>query len=263
MTRTARARLVALVRRSPRFVRLLREAIRLPRRIRWFGLALRCPVCGARARRFLPHGPKAAPDIECPVCGTHPRHRFSWPYLVASTNLADGRPKRVLHFAPERELSERMRVIPGVDYVSTDLRPGRAMVQADICNLHFADASFDVVLCSHVLEHIPDDRKAMRELCRVTRPGGWALVQVPLSPRPTDEDPAVTDPKERERRFLQDDHVRWYGPDIEGRLREAGFDVTRVRAADRISPDELRRSAIGGNETLFICSKPQSARPSA
>ena len=113
----------------------------------------------------------------------------------------------------------------------------------------------DVILCSHVLEHVEDDRKAMRELFRVLRPGGWAMIQVPLSSQPTFEDPSITDPAERERLFWQADHVRLYGLDIADRLREAGFNVVTVFGEDLVDPDQLVKTGIYPRDAVFLCRK--------
>jgi ubiquinone/menaquinone biosynthesis C-methylase UbiE len=118
------------------------------------------------------------------------------------------------------------------------------------------DRSFDAVLCNHVLEHVPDDRKALGEIFRVLKPGGWAILMVPLSSRAeTDEDPTVVDPKERERRFGQDDHVRLYGQDYQARLEAAGFHVTMDHFARSLSDQDLRRYVLDANEVIPLCTK--------
>lgn len=172
-----------------------------------------------------PVGPYRARE-RCPNCGARDRTRLLWLYLEDKTNLLSDR-LRVLHFAPERILQKRLESQPNLDYVSSDLERRRAMVKADITDLPFPDASFDVILCSHVLEHVVDDRKAMRELYRVLRTGGWAIVMVPMSSRrgETFEDPTIVAAEDRERVFGQADHVRIYGQDFKARLEEAGFTV--------------------------------------
>jgi SAM-dependent methyltransferase len=176
-----------------------------------------------------------------------------WHFFRQHTDLFDGTAKRILHFAPEELISRRIRDIPGVDYVSADLRPGHAMVQTDITDIGYPDGCFDVVLCSHVLEHVEDDRLAMRELLRVLAPDGWAVLLVPVYREPTLEDPSVTDPTERERLFGQHDHVRRYGPDFEDRLREAGWQVQRFDAPDLLGAGERRRLGVPDDENLFLC----------
>jgi SAM-dependent methyltransferase len=131
---------------------------------------------------------------------------------------------QTLHIAPEPSITPWLKSI-SADYLSVDLEPGQAMRVMDLTDLSLADGSQSLVFCSHVLEHIPDDASAMREMRRVLRPGGFAVIQVPIEGDVTDEDPTVTDPEERLRRFGQRDHVRVYGLDIVGRLAVAGFQV--------------------------------------
>ena len=181
-----------------------------------------------------------------------PRHRLAWLFLRGE-RFGD-----VLHVAPEpvivAKLEPRAR-----RYVSADLESGRAMVEADLTALPFEDAAFDLVLCSHVLEHVPDDRAALRELRRVLRPGGLAVIQTPVNhDQPvTYEDASVTDPEERLSRFSQPDHVRVYGPDLLARLRDAGFGVSVVDAVDW-PPDQIARYGLfprwrSLRNELFVC----------
>jgi SAM-dependent methyltransferase len=130
------------------------------------------------------------------------------------------------------------------------------MVKLDITDIDLPDSSFDIIYCSHVLEHVADDRKAMSELVRVLKPGGWALIQVPVSKDGTIEDPSITDPDERERLFYQGDHVRLYGLDIADRLAAAGFDVQVVFGHQLIEPHRCERMGINPNEPIFHCRKP-------
>jgi ubiquinone/menaquinone biosynthesis C-methylase UbiE len=130
------------------------------------------------------------------------------------------------------------------------------MYNFDITRIPFPENSFDVIYCSHVLEHVPDDRKAMREFLRILRIGGWALLQVPITGTRTFEDPSITDPYERRRLFGQEDHVRRYGPDYKNRLEEAGFKVTSYRASDLIENEEdYYRIGIQKNRMIFFCEK--------
>jgi SAM-dependent methyltransferase len=166
----------------------------------------------------------------CPRCGSRARHRLLWLHLQQSGLLAHR--ARLLHLAPEPQLAERLRGL--TDYVSADRDAGAAMVQADVTALPFGDGSFELVLCSHVLEHVPDDAAAIAEIHRVLAPSGTALIQTPVNhdQEVTYEDPAATDPETRLRRFSQHDHVRVFGRDITERLERAGFAVTVVSADD-------------------------------
>lgn len=171
------------------------------------------------------------------------------------TDLLAG-PKRLLQFAPEPCLLDRLKQVPGLDLTTGDIASELADVKLDIQALPFEDSSFDCILCSHVLEHIPDDRLAMRELRRVLRPGGWALVNVPVKGEVTFEDPDIVSPEDRTRHFGQWDHLRFYGRDIEGRLKEAGFEVRAERFADRFEP-ALRTHLRLAGELLFTCTRPE------
>ncbi|HEV2811818.1 MAG TPA: methyltransferase domain-containing protein [Solirubrobacteraceae bacterium] len=206
------------------------------------GDALACPICGRTFGRFKP-GPRNRPDALCPNCGAAERHRLLWVFLQREQRLAG----RILHVAPEPAISTRLAESPEVaEYVSTDLDPRIADVQADLTDLPFEDEAFDLVICNHVLEHIPDDRRAMREIRRVLRPSGAAVMQHPIDARrdATFEDPQITEPAEREAAYFQSDHVRIYGRDFADRLREAGFDVTVRRYRDELSPDLVQRHAL-------------------
>jgi SAM-dependent methyltransferase len=175
-------------------------------------------------------------------------------FIQSEPALASG---RVLHFAPERALSPILSDL-ATEYVTTDLVQ-TADVQADITELPFPDDRWDTVFCSHVLEHVPDDAKAMRELRRVVAVDGYAVVLVPRNPgTPTDEDPTVSDPLERERRFGQRDHVRMYGDDLEARLNAAGFTKIRSLSPDAYSATEIERYRLrtingGASEVVFVC----------
>jgi SAM-dependent methyltransferase len=170
-------------------------------------------------------------------------------------------PLELLHFAPEHALRRRLGALDAVHSTTADLDHGGVDVQADITTLPFADESFDAVLCSHVLEHVEDDRAAMRELVRVLRPGGWALVMVPLDHTrfETLEDPSITVPEDRERVFLQHDHVRLYAPDLADRLTAAGFEVSTERIPESLPPAAVARHGLTEEEVLFRCTRPPSS----
>lgn len=210
-----------------------------------------CPVCEKSTRRFLTM--RGRKDSKCP-CGSLERHRALWLLFQQRANLFDGRDKKVLHLAPEACTTERLRQKLGRGYITADLMSPRADISLDICDNPFRDNYFDVILCSHVLEHVPDDRKAMREFFRVLKPGGWAIMLVPMSTKPTFEDPSVTDPKERARVFGQWDHVRQYGPDFADRLRESGFNVEVIKTDEIFPAETIQRSRC--SYTIPYCTKP-------
>lgn len=240
---------------EPSLVRLWYALRPLVRRI-FGGDSKFCPVCESQVRFFLPHKwSKRHLRVVCPICLSHPRHRQAWVFFKDRTNLFEASPIRLLHFAPETIFVQKFRSIPGIDYLPVDLDSPHAMRQMDITAMDIPDNSFDAIYCSHVLEHVPDDRKAMSEMFRVLRPGGWAVLQVPISESATHEDPSITDPRERLRLFGQCDHVRVYGLDITERLREVGFDVRTTQGSDIASEGDRERFGIASKSPLFLCVK--------
>jgi SAM-dependent methyltransferase len=240
--------------------RLARAALRrLPagaRRRLYRGAARFCPLCESPLARFLPFGGSGRADAYCPVCESLERHRLHWIYLRERSDLFDGQPRRLLHVAPEAVLTERLRALPGARYVSADLADPSAMLRLDLMRLPFEDDAFDAIFCSHVLEHVPDDRAAMRELRRVLRPGGIALLPVPpIRAEHTSEDPTESDPGERRRRFGHPDHLRRYGRDYPERLREVGFQVEALRAAELVGEAGSRRLGLCNGDEIFRCGK--------
>lgn len=216
----------------------LRSARNAIRALPYHGNARWCPVCGKTFGRFRSAGLVLRRDAQCVRCGALERHRLVWLYLTRATDLFDGRDKRVLHVAPEPCLEPGLRRALGPGYLTADLSDPRAMRRMDITDIDFPDDSFDVIYCSHVLEHIEDDRKAMREFRRVLRPGGWVLLLVPVTVERTFEDPTIVSPSERLRLFGQEDHVRRYGPDFVDRLGAAGLTVRVIRVADLCGESE-------------------------
>jgi SAM-dependent methyltransferase len=217
------------------------------------GRRVKCPCCGSQFRRFRAYN---GPDRICWRCGAMERHRSLWLYLDAHPEMTHPGIS-VLHVAPEPVLRDRFSRIPEVRYVGGDLTAEFGPERIDVTQLHFGDASFDAIMCNHVLEHVPDDRRAMRELARVLKPGGWALLQVPdVAADRTDEDPSVTEPVERDRRFGQHDHVRRYGWDYVDRLREAGFSVEVARPESHLPEAVIERYRLrkfGEVEPIFVC----------
>jgi SAM-dependent methyltransferase len=217
-----------------------------------------CPVCDSPVSKFLPKGRPARTGVRCPVCRADTRTRFAWLFLQRETDLLDGRPKSLLHFAPEQTLSDKLARVEHLEYLTADLDPAKAMLQVDITAMQFDADRFDAVYCSHVLEHVPDDGGALREMLRVLRPGGWALLMIPILQKQTLEDPSVTDPTEREQLFGQHDHVRAYGPDFLDRVRAAGFEARAVVPADFLSGQEAERFGVSSSRgrVIFHARKP-------
>lgn len=216
------------------------------------------PIDGKSYRAFLPYGyGKQRSNVLAPGTLSLERHRLLWLYLKNETDFFSA-PKKVLHFAPEQAFLNRFRKMKNLDYTTTDLLSPIADVKADICNLPFASDTFDVILCNHVLEHIPDDKKAMQELFRVMKPGGMGIFQVPqdLSRANTFEDDSITDKKKRAEIFGQYDHVRVYGRDFFARLREVGFQVIEEEYTIKLGPELVRRHALAPGEIVPVCFKP-------
>lgn len=226
---------------SPRA--LLNRVAEHPRVLR--GDAVHCPVCGGGFRRFV-DGPAGRPRARCPRCGSLERHRATWLYLERRTTLLST-PARVLQFAPEPSLGAKLREVHGDGLITGDLEPGNADRVLDITAIDLPDGSVDWVVVSHVLEHVPDDVRALREIGRVLAPGGVAFLQHPIhyGQATTYEDWAITDPEARRRAFGQDDHVRVYGRDFDERITRAGLAFEHLRPTDYATADEAERFGLG------------------
>jgi SAM-dependent methyltransferase len=211
-----------------------------------------CPICGHRFDRFKDDWNR--PDALCWRCGSHERHRAQWLVLTGPRGLLRGA-RSLLHFAPEWALRQRLERVDGLRYVTADLDGSGVDLSLDLTALDLPDASFDAVLCSHVLEHVEDDAAAMRELARVTAPGGWCLVMVPLDlhRETTYEDPAITTPEQRLEHYLQRDHVRLYAPDIGDRLAAARFEVERIRPEAELGAEIVRRCRVTEADEIWLC----------
>lgn len=219
----------------------------------YFGNRRYCPICDSSFRKFGAFGRVALrQDVRCPRCRSVERDRLAWLVLQSQTMIKAG--MRMLHFAPERCLRARFRAELGEGYVTADLFAQNVDLKLDITSIDLPDAGFDLLYCSHVLEHVPDDLRAMRELRRMLKPDGIAFLNVPIYGDVTYEDFSITDPKAREQAFGQDDHVRKYGMDFVDRLRTAGFAVQIVSAQDLASEAEIERLRMGPpNRSLFVC----------
>jgi len=160
----------------------------------------------------------------------------------------------MLHIAPELCFIDRFEALENLDYITADIESPLAKVKMDIHKIPFEDNSFDVIFCNHVLEHVEDDLKAMGEMHRVLKLGGWAILQIPWFhpiPAVTLEDDSITDPKERETIFGQDDHVRLYGKDYPDRLRSVGFKVIEEKLVMEMDPSEVDRYALPKEEIIY------------
>jgi SAM-dependent methyltransferase len=213
-------------------------------------------VCGKSSRRFRPRGVVPREDAQCAHCGALERHRFLWLFMVRKTDLFSGTPKMMLHVAPEPCLETRFRRRLGQNYLTADLSHPRAMVKLDITDIQYPDQSFDAIYCSHVLEHVPDDRRAMREFYRILKNDGWAILLVPITSERTFEDPSIIDPEVRLKVFGHRDHVRRYGPDYVDRLCEAGFRAEIFQVGDLVDGDEATTMGLTpASGDIYYCTK--------
>jgi SAM-dependent methyltransferase len=215
------------------------------------------PIDGRSFRRFLPYGyENIRKNVLSPSTLSLERHRLFWLYLKNETSFFSDQIK-VLHFAPEQAFYKRFRKLSNIEYVTTDLNSPIADVKADICDLPFSDNEFDFIICNHVLEHIPNDNKAMKELYRVLKKNGTAIVQVPYDKNRSEtfEDDTITDPKERRRIFGQYDHVRVYGMDYFNKLKSIGFEVDAVNYTASLTDEEIDRYRLAKGELIPVCKK--------
>lgn len=223
----------------------------------WFyrGNAVVCPVCGGAFRKFLPYGRlRSRANALCPRCLSLERHRLIWLYLKERTDFFQ-KTKDVLHIAPEACFIRPFDKQHGAHYITADLDSPWAKVKMDIQVMPFTDNSFDVVLCNHVLEHVEDDQQALREIYRVLKPGGFAILQVPFFapvPEVTFEDRHIVTPAEREKYFGQSDHVRRYGKDYISRISASGLRAEEVPFAEQLGEAVCRRHGLVPDEKIYI-----------
>ncbi len=218
------------------------------------------PIDGKSFKSFFAYGyANPRENVLSPSTLSLERHRLLWLYLKQETNFFT-QPQQVLHFAPEQAFYKRFKKLNHLEYTTTDLNSPIADVKADICELPFKDNSYDIILCNHVLEHIPNDTKAIQELFRVMRPGGWGIFQIPqdISRKNTFEDDTITNKKERTRIFGQYDHVRIYGMDYFDKLREAGFKVDAVDYTASLTAADIDKFRLAKGELIPVCYKPEA-----
>jgi SAM-dependent methyltransferase len=242
----------------PNWARLLKH--RVEYYLFYRGTERFCPVCGKYSSKFLPmiwHTPggDSRDNVKCPYCYSFERHRLIYLYLKKKTDFFNTRVSRsVIHVEPEPCLRPIFARQYGSSYRTADMSDPTADLKMDICHIEFPDNSFDVIFCSHVLEHVQDDQKAMREFSRTLKPGGWAIIMVPVNAEKTFEDGSITDKAERDRVFGPD-HLRRYGPDFGDRLRANGFQVTCVSAKDFLVREEIDRMGLTDKDQIYYCTK--------
>ena len=223
------------------------------------GRGKECPICGCRRRKFLPYGyVTSRENALCPRCLALERHRLIWLWIERETDLV-ANPRKMLHIAPEVALMRKVKQIYALQsdlYVTADLESPLATLHFDVQQIPLDDESFDILICNHLLEHVESDQKALKELYRIMRHGGWGIILSPIdeSREMTFEDDSITDEAERTRIFGQYDHRRIYGRDYADRLRKAGFEVEVIDYASQLSPEERTRNALT-DEKLYIVRK--------
>lgn len=214
----------------------------------------RCPACASRVKAWLP-GPGGRADAACPRCGSLERHRFL-ALLLDRLAPVMATASHVVEVAPTPVVRQLLRKRVGRRYLALDLGLDRRRVDlfADLTRLPLSDGSIDFLVALHVLEHVPDDTRAMREIARVLDPAGLALVQVPWrrTMSATIEDPDAP-PEIRAARFGQADHVRYYGADFEDRLAAAGLTPVRVEPREELTSSDIERYNVKFHEPLWLC----------
>ena len=223
----------------------------------YYGNSVECPIDGRTYRKFLPYGRlQSRPNALCPSSLSLERHRLMWLFLKNKTNFFTDNIK-LLHIAPELCFMKIFEEMKNVEYITGDIESPLAKVKMDVHQIPFDDNSLDVVFCNHVMEHLDHDIKAMSEINRVLKPGGWAIIQSPvyLYLEKTLEDPSVTNPLEKERLFGQNDHMRKYGKDYGDRLRRGGFKVTEDNYLDELAEEVRTRYALPDEEIIYFCEK--------
>ncbi|CAL1240646.1 methyltransferase domain-containing protein [Candidatus Methylocalor cossyra] len=252
---------------------------RIERLVNQLGSGRQCYICKRRFGHFYPYrngAEVASPFIKeldlisgdtrnfsCAYCGCHDRERHLFMYFDRLDLWARLRQAAVLHFAPEGKLEDAIIRQGPREYIKADLKPARPDIRPmSVTDIPFPNGHFDFIFCCHVLEHVPDDRRAMAELYRVLRPGGQAVLQTPFSNllAHTFEDPAIDTDSLRWRYYGQEDHVRLFGRDLFSKLQAAGFRLDLKRHADHFTPEETRRYGVSAKEDLILVVKPTDAQ---
>ncbi|PIE86249.1 MAG: SAM-dependent methyltransferase [Bacteroidia bacterium] len=215
-----------------------------------------CPICKGNFRKFLPYGNLGIDNRLCPRCLSLERHRLLWLFFERETRLFTDKLK-LLHIAPEQSFMRKFKKQKNLDYTTADLESPLADIKLDVTQMPLENDSYDVVICNHVMEHIDDEQKAMKEIFRVLKPEGWAILQVPLdyNRECTYEDPSVTRPEEREAKFGQYDHVRLYGRDYKQRLEKAGFVVNSSDFVKTLGDELVEKYRLDKQELVYRCFK--------
>ena len=222
----------------------------------YYGNKVQCTVCEKKFRKFLPYGTHQRSNVLCPNCLSLERHRFMWLYLKNKSTFFT-KSQTVLHIAPEQCFLKRFKKLSHLKYTTADLISPIADLKMDMHHMPFEDNKYDVLFANHVLEHVDNPEQCMKEALRVLKPGGFAIMQVPIdfSRTITLEDPSIVSPEDREKHYWQKDHLRLFGTDYGTRLENAGFKVDYIKTSDLLSDSEIELYRLQKEEILYICNK--------
>lgn len=216
-----------------------------------------CPICNSEVNAFLPFGQNLRKNAMCPNCNSLERHRLSYLFLKEKTNIFEEENIKILHFAPEAFFSKRFSNQKNIDYLPVDLNPDKPGIKEkmDIQDIKYPDNTFNFIYCSHVLEHVPNDQKAIKELYRVLKPGGTALIMVPIKHllKETYEDASINTPELRLKHYGQSDHLRYYGLDFQEILEKNGFNCSKY-SKEEFDEKSIKKYGLK-NGDLFYCTK--------
>lgn len=220
----------------------------------YIGKKVECPICNHHYKKFLPYGRiNSRENALCPNCLSLERHRLIWLYLKEKTNFFSQK-LNVLHIAPEHCFIRPFEDLHRENYITADIESPLAKVKMDIHQIPFPQNHFDAILCNHVLEHVRDDIQVMKEFHRVLKPGGWAILQIPFFnpvPEKTFEDHSITNPREREKIFGQDDHVRKYGKDYPERIKQSGLQAVEDAFSLNFSEEKAFHFGVVRQEMIY------------
>jgi hypothetical protein len=228
-------------------------------RFKYRGNKVVCTCCKSTFREFAPFGDNRRKNAWCPKCESLERHRLLWMYFENKTNLYKA-PLKVLHVAPETVFFHLFKKQKNIDYHPGDIYPHlypKGTVYFDLLNHQLPDNSFDVIICNHVFQYIEDDKKAMENIYKLMKKGGWGIMQVPIDTtrKVTYEDNSITDPLEREKAFGLKEHVRYYSYDYADKLRAAGFTVLVDDYTAEFSADDIYKYGFWKGDAIYFCTK--------
>jgi SAM-dependent methyltransferase len=224
-------------------------------RIKYRGNKVHCVCCGSNFKEFARFGGNKRRNAWCPKCESLERHRLLWMYLEKQTDIYS-KPLKVLHIAPELSFFYKFKKYANIDYHPADIFPNlfpKGTIYFDLLHNDAPDNTYDAIICNHVFQYIADDKKAMQEVYRIMKPGGWGILQVPLdkTKEVTYEDATITDPIEREKAFGLKEHVRFYGMDYGTKLKAAGFDVFIDDYTSAFSDDEIFKYGFWKGDPIY------------